>query len=188
MGGLILKATVFKNNKLSYCSFTANILDAALVKNCDFSGSLLNIARDITNIKTRDIDNLNIFHLESLSGLSKLWIQNTLIADLRPLQCLPNLRELFIHNTPISDLSFLQSIVQLNKLEILHLHIHDLSPLQHLTHLKELWLYSNNIMNDLSPLYGLTELKHFKIRKKQVSDTQIQALQSALPSLKIVLQ
>lgn len=176
-----LKGTVFKNTNLSNCYFRDSISKATLVEDCDFSGNTIYLIG-------KDISQLSILPLQSLSQLSTLWIDGTSIANFSLLSYLTGLKNLIIIGNSIIDLNSFPPLTNLNSLEILSTQIIDLNPLQSFTQLNNLWLCNNKLITNLSPLHSLSTLKILQIDKNQFPDTQIQALQAALPDLKIIFE
>jgi internalin A len=92
-----------------------------------------------------------------LSTLTRLFLSDLQIADLRPLSSLTNLTELSLLNNQIADIKPLSTLTKLTKLFIDNNQITDLRPLSTLASLTELYL-NNNQIADLLPLSDLTKL------------------------------
>jgi Leucine-rich repeat (LRR) protein len=113
--------------------------------------------------------------LQALTSLRTLWLINTQVADLAPLQALTSLRDLRFNNTQVADLAPLQALTSLLRLELDNTQVADLAPLQALTGLQEL-SFDNTQIADLAPLQTLTGLRQLSFNNTHVADlTPLQA-------------
>ena len=116
--------------------------------------------------------------LAALTSLQELYLNNTQVSDLAPLQALTSLQSLDINYTQVSDLAPLQALTSLNALYLNNTQVSDLAPLQALTSLRRLDLNYTQV-SDLAPLQALTSLQSLDINYTQVSDlAPLQALTS----------
>lgn len=107
--------------------------------------------------------------LTALSGLSELYISNTLVEDLTPLTALPGLTKLSVRDTMIEDLTPLAKLTRLSGLSLDNTMINDLIPLTALTSLVALY-FDNTEVTDLTPLVGLTGLRRLSLIHTPVID------------------
>jgi len=104
-----------------------------------------------------------------LSSLTELYLDNTEISDIKPLQSLTQLTELNLSRNEISDIKPLESLTQLFLLELDNNQISDIKPLASLTQLIFLGLRDNKI-SDLQPLQSLRELDYLTLDNNQISN------------------
>ena len=119
--------------------------------------------------------------LKNLQWLA-LSLNQTQVSDLTPLQELKNLQWLDLNQTQVSDLTPLQELKNL----ILYLNqtqVSDLTPLQELKNLQGLYLNQTQV-SDLTPLQELKNLQGLSLNQTQVSDlTPLQELTSIKPRI-----
>lgn len=166
--------------------------------------------KNLTNLKQLSIGS-NTFEdmsaLSNLTNLTDLAIGFGKLSDLSSLKPLVNLMTLNLNGNEIKDISVLSDMT---KLKTLHLQVNklsDISALKNLVNLETLMLSGNNI-SDLSPLKDLvnlitldiggnpisdiTALKSLKnlstlyLQGIKLNDSDLKALQEALPNCKIV--
>jgi internalin A len=112
-----------------------------------------------------DFDDSGLRLLADLSNLEALRLSATRVSDLTPLIGLTNLEYLVLGWTPVADLE----------------------PLAGLTALQGLYFQGTQV-SDLTPLIGLTNLRRLGLHGTPVAPEQVEALQNALPNLKIETQ
>ena len=104
----------------------------------------------------------NITGLEQATQLTRLWLTNNRIRDIRLLSRLTQLEELSIWYNEISDIGPLAGLKQLRVLEI-----------------------SNNPINDFSPLAGLVRLQRLGVSVQRISDLRRHVDLTRLQSLRL---
>lgn len=104
--------------------------------------------------------------------------------DIVGLASLGTLESLSLADNNISDISPLAALTGLNFLQINGNNISDLSPLANLKSLKTLYI-DNNPISDFTPLHGLTALRTLSMKGVTITESQLKALQEALPDCKI---
>ena len=107
--------------------------------------------------------------LRGLSGLQRLFLDNTQVADLAPLRGLSGLQELYLNNTQVADLAPLRGLSGLQRLLLDNTQVADLAPLRGLSGLQRL-LLDNTQVADLAPLRGLSGLQRLDLDNTQVAD------------------
>ncbi len=107
--------------------------------------------------------------IERFSGLRDLGLEDTDVADIRPLAALKNLARLWLNGTHVSDLRPLSGLGSLTSLELGDTPVADLSPLRSLTRLEKLWLSGTRI-TDVEPLRSLTGLVTLGLADVAVAD------------------
>ena len=153
------------------------------------------LLRDILNIPTGDITNIDLATIISLDGsnrnisniagieycinLEALNLNHNQIIDISPLSGLSNLTNLYLPDNQIIDISALSGLTNLTYLDLTDNQIIDVSALNGLTNLKNLHLFINQII-DISALSGLTTLERIRLDDNQIID--ISPL-SSLPNL-----
>jgi hypothetical protein len=100
--------------------------------------------------------------IAELSGLQWIDLRSTMVRDLQPLVGLPNLQWLWLNDTPVSELTPLASVPTLQSIDL-----------------------HGAAVTDLTPLAKLPNLVLLNVRDTQVEQSQIDALQQALPKCKI---
>ena len=152
----------------------------------------------------------NLTPLKDLTSLTALLHDGKAVRNLRPLQGLTNLTTLKLSQASIGNLRPLEGLTSLTELTLgLGGSTRDLAPLEGLTSLTTLILYGASAVWDLTPLKGLTSLTKltlYNIRaqslrplhglrnlasfslgsQSSMSDSEIHALQSALPGCRIL--
>lgn len=118
--------------------------------------------------KTRALTHLPP-EIAGLTALSTLDLDNTQIADLKPIAGLTALTELSLSKTQITDLSPIAGLTTLKLLDLESTEIIDLRPIAGLTALTELYL-ERSIVSDLSPIAGLTALTMLSLESTPVTD------------------
>ena len=96
-----------------------------------------------------------------------------------------DLRELYLADTPVCDLAPLQGLANLWRLHLSGTQVSDLSPLKGLTNLEDLFLADTQV-SDLSPLQVLSRLGFLELVGDKVTDEELERLQKALPYCKII--
>ena len=104
--------------------------------------------------------------------------------DIVGLSSISSLESLSLADNDISNISPLASLTGLNFLQINGNKISDLSPLANLKNLKTLYI-DNNPVEDFTPLHGLTALRTLSMKGVTITESQLKALQEALPDCKI---
>ena len=104
--------------------------------------------------------------------------------DISPLSALTALEDLTLSGNDISDVSPLSGLTRLTSLQLSDNRISDLTPLSGLTALKTLYLDGNPV-TDFSPLEKLGSLRTLSMKNIRIADTQLEALQKALPDCRI---
>ncbi len=102
--------------------------------------------------------------------------------DLEAIGTLTDLSALSLSGCSIRDLSFLQGLTKLTSLTLTGNDITDLSPLSAMSGLRTLYLDNNEGIKDFSPLYGCTGLTTLSIKGIELTKTQLDTLESKLPS------
>ena len=87
-----------------------------------------------------------------LSSLTGLYLDNTQISDIKPLESLTKLTWLDLNNNQISDIKPLLSLTKLDAINLENNQINDIKPLQSLTNLIWLPLSGNPIAPKTCPL------------------------------------
>jgi Leucine-rich repeat (LRR) protein len=128
--------------------------------------------RNATGLSRLDLAWTNVADIRPLAGLrtlTTLKLHATKVADISPLRSLTALRELFLGDTPVADIAALANLQQLTALYLHATKVVDASPLVGLTHLKVLTLGDTDL-EDVSPLTTLTLLTRLSIGGKLVAD------------------
>lgn len=94
---------------------------------------------------------------------------------------LTKLTSLDLSDNEIIGLSFLKGLNELTTLDLRNNRIKDIAPLSGLTELRTLYL-DNNRIEDFTPLYSLHNLGILYITGMDISETELNALKTALPS------
>ena len=100
--------------------------------------------------------------------------------ELEALAGLENLTNLSLNGCGLEDVSALAGCEKLTTLSLEDNAIEDISPLSGLRSLRALYL-SGNSLGALEPLYGLDGLATLDIRGREITDEELEALQSELP-------
>jgi hypothetical protein len=116
--------------------------------------------------------------------LQQLFVINTSVADLSPLENLSSLQQLRVSNTPVADLSPLASLSGLQLLKINDTKVADLSPLANLSNLQHLDVSATQVA-DLNPLASLSSLQQFSVSLTQITDLSPLASLSGLQQLDV---
>ncbi len=141
----------------------------------------------LTQLKTLVLDDSEVTDLRPLARLTKLTELNLEWAPLfalKPLAELTNLESLDLGHTRVFDVAALAGLAKLDTLILRGTQVSDLGPLAHLTQLYKLDL-SDTSVSDVTALTKLTKLTELNLEGAFVPETQIQALQNALPKLQI---
>jgi hypothetical protein len=137
--------------------------------------------------------NLPIRDLAPLSALKELEVLSLEHAtlgvgaakgDVSALASLTRLERLRLHASHVRDVSPLANLVRLEHLDLSLTGVSDIAPLAALRRLKHLDLTGTRV-RDLRPLAALTHLASLGLRVGAVDAGQIEALQRALPALRI---
>ena len=104
--------------------------------------------------------------------------------DIQALSALTSLEELSLSDNAISDISPLSELSRLTSLQLSNNQISNLAPLSNLYLLKTLYIDGNPIA-DFSVLEKLTALRTLSMKDIRITDTELAALQKALPNCKI---
>jgi len=107
-------------------------------------------------------------NLEALNNVTKLYLSENKISDLRPLSALTNLSYLELWENEVSDLTPLSKLTNLNHLHLSYNKIRSITPLSNLTNLTELYLYKNKIRS-ITPLSNLTNLTELNLGRNKIS-------------------
>ena len=127
----------------------------------------------------------NLRPLAGLSELRSLKVGHSTVDDLRPLAGLQHLQELTLHANPLIDLAPLAGLQRLQELDLSCTSVVDLVPLAGLSELRRLNV-SGTAVHELRALHGLQKLEWLALPKgRPVSPARVQALQAAVPNLKI---
>lgn len=106
-------------------------------------------------------------------------------SELEALAGLGNLTNLSLNGCGLEDVSALAGCEKLTTLSLEDNAIEDISPLSGLRSLRALYL-SGNSLGALEPLYGLDGLATLDIRGREITDEELEALQSELPGCTIL--
>ncbi len=121
------------------------------------------------------------------NGVVAFGFNSKTVSDISPVRALRNLRSLNCSSTyrsgKVSDLGPLQGL-PLSDLMIKDTQVSDLSPLRGMPLINLFCPVSN--VSDLSPLAACQALKSVNVDKTKVTETEIAALQKALPACRIV--
>ena len=140
----------------------------------------------------RQVTDRELEHLEDLTKLQRLWLNNTAVTDVgvAHLAGLTQLTELRLDSTQITDagLRHLAGLTRLRWLDLERTRITDagLLHLSGLTQLQELWLDHTQITDaGLGPIAGLTQLRLLWVMHNKVTDDGVEKLRQALPECQI---
>lgn len=110
--------------------------------------------------------------------------KNLTDSDIAGLSTLYQLESLSLSDNNLTDISVLKNLTTLNFLQINGNRISDISALALLTNLKTLYIDDNPIA-DFTPLHGLSALRTLSMKGVHITESQLEALQEALPNCKI---
>ena len=113
--------------------------------------------------------------LEHATQLTRLWLNNNQISNIRPLATLSQLTELLFYNNQVRDINPITELTQLESLGIAHNPINNLRPLAELTQLRDLNISVGRI-SDIQPHVDLTQLESLEIWGDWESRTPISDL------------
>ncbi|MDR2571694.1 MAG: sigma-70 family RNA polymerase sigma factor [Oscillospiraceae bacterium] len=152
---------------------------------------------ELTNLKHLDLArNENIADLTPLNGLVNLvnlnlygvnsgnWTLDDGILvvnelDLTPLSGLVNLESLNLHMTSTRDITPLSGMTKMQYLDLSFSTLTDISALSGMTEMRDLLLSRGSF--DVTPLFGMTKMTRVGLILAELSDEQIDELQTALP-------
>ena len=125
-----------------------------------------------------------------MKGLRRLWVGDTLVADLAPLKGLTSLEDVDLHGTAIGDESIqhLANLRALRRLDLQGTNVSDtaVSTLEQFTNLETLNLYRTKISNaGLERLAKLKKLTDIDVRYTRVTAAGYESLRKALPQARI---
>ncbi len=144
--------------------------------------------KHLHNLNTLYLDHSPVNNIDTLSNLinlKELRLINTKVSNLEPIHNLKNIESLDLVNTPVINLEPIKDLTNLKTLNLTNTHVSNLDPLKGLTNLKMINLSGTQI-SDLEPLKSLTNLQWIFIENcKNITDDQLEDLQTALPDLKI---
>lgn len=104
--------------------------------------------------------------------------------DMELIASLTKLTNLSLESCGISDLTPISGLTGLETLIISGNSVRDLSPLSGLTALRTLYI-NDNPVEDFTPLYDLRGLTTLNIKGIEITDTQLEELQKALPDCSV---
>ncbi|MGY6410859.1 MAG: leucine-rich repeat domain-containing protein, partial [Alkalilacustris sp.] len=107
--------------------------------------------------------------LAGLTGLRTLRLNQTSVQDLTPLAGLTGLRRLYLNQTAVRDLTPLAGLTGLQELILTQTALRDLNLLANLIGLQEITL-NKTAVQDLTPLAGLTRLRMLNLNQTAVQD------------------
>ena len=105
-------------------------------------------------------------------------------SDIEVLSSFTKLESLSLSDNELTDISPLAGLRSLSFLQLSDNSITSLAPLRGLTKLKTLYIDGNPI-TDFSPLYSLSALKTLSMKRIDISESQLEELQKALPNCSI---
>jgi hypothetical protein len=147
----------------------------------------------VVNCSDTPITDAGLEHLQELSNLQALWLNNSQITDagLEHLKGLTKLEVLWLDDTRITDagLGHIKGLTNLKKLRLNNIRITDggLECLRESTKLKDLDLYNTPITDaGLEHLKVISNLECLYLTKTQVTAEGVMKLQQALPNCKII--
>ena len=126
----------------------------------------------------------DISFLSNFTELESLNLSLNNISDISALSGLTNLTCLYLTENQISDISALSELTNLKVLYLDVNQISDVSALSELKNLNALWIYENQI-SDISSLSKLINLTDLDLSNNPISESDIEALKSALPNCEI---
>ena len=140
----------------------------------------------IFNVPLRDLAPLS-----SLKELKVLWIEHATfdaktaqVGRLSALAALTGLEHLVLHAVSLRDVSPLAKLERLEELDLSCTGVSDVTSLAALGRLKRLDL-TRTLVRDVRPLAALTHLEWLGLSTGAVDAAQLEALQRALPALRI---
>lgn len=101
--------------------------------------------------------------------------------ELDTLSTLTELTALSLNDCGLTDVSALSGLTKLRSLSLSGNDIRDISPIKGLSELRTLYLNGNPV-ESLEPLYSLSGLTTLDIRDREITDTELKALQEKLPN------
>jgi internalin A len=107
--------------------------------------------------------------LNGLISLREVYLQNTEIGDISPLSNSPFLKELHLNNTPVTSITPLESLSHLRILYLPKAEVTDISALINLKHLEELCL-DETLITDINPIRHHVKLKKLSLSGCSVED------------------
>lgn len=134
-------------------------------------------------IRVRNYEFHDLRKLACLNKLEELWVENTSITDISPLESMTQLKCLDLGKTEIQSISSLRNLRKLEFVSIASTSITDIGPLSEISSLLEVDL-SDTPVSNVSPLAKLHNLRTLDIRGTNISD--VTALEP-LTQLQIVI-
>ncbi len=122
------------------------------------------------DISNRPIDDISL--LSKFSGLKKLNMSHTNVADLYPLRNLNKMEELDLSATKVKDINALQYMSSLNKLILDSTLITNISVLENMDSLKTLSMQYTKV-DSLAPLEYLEHVENLKLSGMPISDLKV---------------
>ena len=101
--------------------------------------------------------------------------------ELDTLSTLTELTALSLNDCGLTDVSAISGLTKLRSLSLSDNDIRDISPIKGLSELRTLYLNGNPV-ESLEPLYSLPGLTTLDIREREITDTELKALQEKLPN------
>ena len=101
--------------------------------------------------------------------------------ELDTLSTLTELTALSLNDCGLTDVSAISGLTKLRSLSLSDNDIRDISPIKGLSELRTLYLNGNPV-ESLEPLYSLSGLTTLDIRDREITDTELKALQEKLPN------
>jgi len=141
----------------------------------------------LRNILTLQVIDSPIEGIDSISRLRKLQtlnFENCNISDITPLKFLNDINHLCLKDGAVQSIEPLTHLTDMQILNLENNRVTDLSPLANMKKLRRLNVVKNNI-KDLTPLRSLENLSWLFLAGNPVSQTEIDALKSALPGCSV---
>ena len=156
--------------------------EPTLAEHVQFCGQTLDEA--VQTVSCNGVDETPV-DLTPLVGmkLEVLELQNSVLADPKPLASLITLEKLYLNGSNVVDLTPLRGLVNLERLTLDNTNVTDLEPLAGLSKLEELFLNGTAVSN-LVPLTTLTNLRMLVFDR--APPAQVRALRQQLPRLMIL--
>jgi len=162
-------------------------LDALIVATYPRLG--LRTATDFLNLQTANFSWAALINLQIIRNfvpIQTLNLNDNILQSLEGIENLTNLVEIQLSDNRLQHLWGIENLKKLEHLYLNNNNINDLSPLQNLQMLKSLSCLHNPIQS-LAPLYGLSQLQVLFVSSPQISQKEVDILQSKLPNCKIYL-
>ncbi len=126
--------------------------------------------------------------LESLTNLQVIYLRDTQVIDITPLQNLTCLTKLYLGGSGISELSLAIGLGNLQVLGLTNTQVSNITPLKGLTNLQRLYLGGTHV-SDITPIYVLNaSLKKLDMKNTPAARDKVRmaALRKAMPHTEII--